>query len=132
MRRFVWFAVFASGMAAPASLAAQEWKAIGTTTKDTTQVFVKSATVKRGGDTVSAQLLLRFPSPQTPDRLRAMTKTLVFNCKTEKMLVRETVTYTDFDRKRIVARNVSKIPGWGAVFSPAYVMAYANLCSTSK
>jgi hypothetical protein len=132
MRRFVRCALLASGLVVPVALRAQEWKPIGTTTRDTTQVFVKSATVKRGGDTVSAQLLMRFPSPQTKDRLRAMTKSLVFNCKTEQMLVRETVTYTDFDRKRGMNRTVSKIPGWGAVFSPAYVMAYANLCSTSK
>src|ERR1700754_2295768 len=91
MRRFVRFALLAIVLGAPPALAAQQWKPIGKTTRDGSEMFVRVSSVKRGGDTVTALILTRFASatwnPVTKDSLRALTTLVTFNCKLEKVVV---------------------------------------------
>jgi hypothetical protein len=131
MRRF---ALLAAMVAAPASVSAQQWKPIGKTTRDGSEMFVRESSVTRGGDTVAALILTRFASPAfdpvQKDTLRALTTQVVFDCRKEKVKVTESVYYANFDRNRVSRRSKPKIPAWQAVFGAAYPIAYANLCKT--
>ena len=115
---------------------AQQWKPIGRTTRDGSAMFVRPSSIKRGGDTVTALILTRFASttwnPVTKDSLRALTTLVTFDCKAEKVIVRESVYYVDFDRNRVSERRKPKIPAYQAVFGAAYPIAYANLCAKPK
>lgn len=136
MRRFVRFVVLAIALGAPVTAAAQQWKPIGKTTRDGSEMFVKTSSIKRGGDTVTALILTRFASPTwnpvKKDSLKALTTLVTFNCKLEKVVVKESVYYIDFDRNRVSERRKPKIPGYGAVFGAAFPIAYANLCAKPK
>ena len=136
MRRFVRFALIAIALAAPATLAAQQWKPIGKTTRDGSEMFVRTSSIKRGGDTVTALILTRFATPTwnpvKKDSLKALTTLVTFDCKLEKVVVKESVYYIDFDKNRISERRKPKVPGYQAVFGAAYPIAYANLCAKPK
>lgn len=136
MRRFVRFVVLAIGLGSPATAAAQQWKSIGRTTRDGSEMFVKPSSIKRGGDTVTALILTRFATttwnPVKKDSLRALTTLVTFNCRLEKVVVKESVYYIDFDRNRVSERRTPKVPGYQAVFGAAYPIAYANLCAKPK
>jgi hypothetical protein len=136
MRRFAQFVVLAAALVAPMAAQAQAWKPIGKTTRDGSEMFVRQTSIKRGGDTVTALILTRFASPTwdptRKDTLRALTTLVTFNCKLEKVLVRESVYYVNFDRNRVSSRSKPKVPGYGAVFGAAYPIAYAHLCPRPK
>lgn len=136
MRRFVRFAVLAIALGVPATLAAQQWKPIGKTTRDGSAMFVRASSIKRGGDSVTALILTRFAAttfnPVTKDSLRAMTTLVTFDCKAERVVVKETVYFVNFDRNRVSERRKPKVPGYQAVFGAAYPIAYANLCAKPK
>lgn len=136
MRRFARFVVLAIGLGVPAAAAAQQWKPIGKTTRDGSEMFVKTGSVTRAGDTVTALILTRFASatwdPVKKDSLRALTTLVTFNCKIEKVVVKESIYYVDFDRNRVSQRRKPKVPGYQAVFGAAYPIAYANLCAKAK
>lgn len=136
MRRFVRFATLAIALHAPATLMAQQWKPIGKTARDGSEMFVRPSSIKRGGDTVTALILTRFASttwnPVTKDSLRAMSTLVTFDCRKEKVVVKETVYYVNFDRNLVSERRKPKVPGYQAVFGAAYPIAYANLCAKPK
>jgi hypothetical protein len=136
MRRFALFVVLAIALATPRVSGAQQWKPIGKTSRDGSAMFVKTTSVKRGGDTVTALILTRFASatfdPVRKDSLRALTTFATFNCKTEKVIVRESVYYVDFDRNRVAERRKPKQPAYQAVFGAAFPIAHAYLCATPK
>ena len=85
---------------------------------------------------MTALILTRFASPTwdavKKDSLRALTTLVTFNCKLEKVVVKESVYYVDFGKNRISSRRKPKIPGYQAVFGAAYPLAYANLCAKPK
>ncbi|HET9425632.1 MAG TPA: surface-adhesin E family protein [Gemmatimonadaceae bacterium] len=136
MRRFVRFVVLAIALGLPATAAAQQWKPIGRTTRDGSEMFVKASSIRRGGDTVTALILTRFATPTwnpvTKDSLRALTTLVTFDCGREKVVVKESVYYVDFDRNRVSERRKPKVPGYQAVFGAAYPIAYASLCAKPK
>jgi hypothetical protein len=136
MRRSALFVVLGIALAAPPALAAQDWKPIGKTTRDGSEMFVRSSTIRRGGDTVRAMILTRFASPSWDpigkDTLRALATMATFNCKTEKVMVTESIYYVNFDRNRVARRNKPKTPGYQVVFGAAYPIAFAHLCAKSK
>lgn len=132
MRRLALLALVAI-LARPDSAAAQQWKPIGKTVRDGTTLLVKATSIKRGGDTVTALVLARFAKaawdPTRKDSLRALTTLVTFNCKLDKVVVKETVYFIDFDRNRISERRVPKKPGYGVVMSASFEMARDFLCA---
>jgi hypothetical protein len=136
MRRCVPIVVLAVGLTASSPAAAQLWSPIGKNTRDGSAMFVRTASIKRGGDTVTALILTRFASPTwdpvRKDSLRALTTLATFNCKAERVVVKESVYYVDFDRKRVAERRVPKRPGYQAVFGAAFPIAHAYLCAKPK
>lgn len=125
-----------AGLSVAESASAQQWKPIGKTTRDGSEMFVRQSSIKRGGDTVTALILTRFASPAfdpvQKDTLRALTTLVTFNCKTQRVIVRESVYYVNFDRNRVSRRSKPKIPAYQAVFGAAYPVAYAQLCPKGK
>ena len=136
MRRFVPIVVLAISLAAPAVAAAQQWKPIGRTTRDGSEMFVRTSSIRRGGDTVTALILTRFAAPTwdpvRKDSLRALTTLATFNCRTEKVAVKESVYYINIDRNRVAERRKPKLPGYQAVFGAAFPIAHAYLCAKPK
>jgi hypothetical protein len=136
MRRFARIVVLAAGFGSSTAAGAQQWKPIGKTTRDGSAMFVRPSSIKRGGDTVTALILTRFAAatfnPVTRDSLRALTTLATFNCRTEQVIVKESVYYIDFDRNRVSERRKAKIPAYQAVFGAAFPIAYANLCAKPK
>lgn len=123
-------------VAAPAVAAAQQWKPIGKTTRDGSEMFVRESSIKRIGDSVTALILTRFAQPAfdpvRKDTLRALTTLVTFDCKAEKVKVTESVYYVNFDRNRVSRRSKPKIPAYQAVFGAAYPIVYAKLCQKAK
>ena len=118
----------------PAVGEAQQWTPIGKTSRDSSALFVRQSSVKRGGDTVTALILTRLASPTydpaRKDTIRAMTILATFNCKLDKVAVKETIYYGNFDRNRIITRSKPKTPGYGAVFGAAFPIVAKYLCSS--
>src|SRR3954462_13966397 len=112
----------------PIAASAQQWKSLGKTKRDSTEVFVRS--IKRGGDTVTATVLARFATPAIDgkDTLRAQTTVATFNCKVEKVAVKETTYYVNFDKKRVAEHRGVKKPGYGPVLGAVFDAAYKYLC----
>lgn len=120
-------AIVAVSEAAPA----QAWKPIGRTKRDNIDLFVQTASVKRGGDTVTAMVLSRFApmwDPGRKDTIRAITTLVTFNCKLDKVAVKETVYYVDFDKKKVKERRKPGKPGYGGIASAAFEMVRDHLC----
>jgi hypothetical protein len=114
------------------SAARAQWKSIGKTSRDGSEMFVRQSSIKRGGDTVSALILTRFAQPTYDavhkDTLRALTTMTTFDCRREKVKVTESVYYVNFDKSKISTRSKPKVPGYQAVFGAAYPIAFASLC----
>jgi hypothetical protein len=136
MRRFFLLTVLAV-LALPADAPAQQpWKPLGKTEREGTALFVRTSSIKRGGDTVTALILTRLAVPQyVPERkdsVRAITLVATFNCKLNKVAIKESIKYFNFDQKRVAARSVPKIPGYGAVFGAAMPIVRDSLCLARK
>jgi hypothetical protein len=118
----------------PAVAGAQQWTPIGRTAKDSSALFVRAGSVKRGGDTVTALILTRLASPtydaSRKDSIRAMTILATFNCKLDRVAVKETIYYASLERNRVVSRSKPKVPGYGAVFGAAFPIVSKYLCSS--
>ena len=120
---------------APSVALAQPWKQVGKT-RDSTAIFFKPSSVKRGGDTVSVQVLARY-APENflregRDTIRAVMMAATFDCASEKVKVTETIRYSNFDRGRIVSRSKPKIAGYGAVFGGTMPQVYPHVCPKRK
>jgi hypothetical protein len=130
MRRLALCSLLAiAGFSAAAE--AQVWKPIGRTKRDSVDVFIQTRSVKRAGDTVTALALTRFRpqwDPGRKDTIRAITTLVTFNCRLDKVVVKETIWYVDFDKKRIADRRKLARPGYGAVASAAFELVRDDLC----
>lgn len=122
-------------LSAPAVVRAQQWTPIAKT-RDSTAIFVKTSSVKRGGDTVAVLILARYTPanfiPSGKDTVRAMTTQVTFDCTKEKVKVNESVMFSNFDRNRIVNRRKPRTPGYGAVFGASMPQVYAHVCPKKK
>ena len=132
MRRLVLFVVLAI-VALPVAAPAQQWKPIGKTQRDRSAIFVQPKSIRRGGDTVTALVLTRFAAaawdPVRKDSLRALTTLVTFNCRLDKVVVKESVYFINFDRNRVAERRVPKQPGYGAVFGAVFSIVRDSLCA---
>ena len=131
MRRFVLpFLIIA-----PAVASAQQWTPVGKT-REGTEIFVKSSSIKRAGDTVSVLILARYARanfiPEGRDTVRAVTISASFDCAKEKVKTTETVRFSNFDRGRVVSRSKPKTPGFQAVFGGSMPQVYAHVCQQKK
>ena len=121
-------------LALPAVAAAQ-WKPIGKT-REGSVMYVQLKSVKRGGDTVTARVLTRYAAPVwdtgRKDSLRAVTTLATVNCRLNKVIIRESVYYVDFDRNRVSERRVPKAPGYQAIFGAAYPTIRDSLCAPPR
>ena len=119
---------------APAVASAQ-WTSVGKT-REGTEIFVKPASIKRGGDTVAVDILARYiPANYIVsgrDTVRAVTTHAIFDCAKEKVKVMETATYSNFDRSKVVNRRKPKVPGYQAVFGGSMPQVYAHVCPKKK
>jgi hypothetical protein len=121
-------------LALPAVASAQ-WTSVGKT-REGTEIFVKSSSIKRAGDTVNVSILARYvPAnfiPEGRDTVRAVMMAATFDCAKEKVKTTETVKFSNFDRNRIVSRSKPKIPGFQAVFGGSMPQVYAHVCPKKK
>src|ERR1043165_3664121 len=110
MRRFTLLLL----IAVPAAASAQ-WTTIGKT-REGTEIFVKSASIKRGGDTVVVDILARYlPANYIVtgrDTVRAMMTHAVFDCSKEKVKVLESGTWSNFDKNKVINRRKPQVPGY--------------------
>ena len=117
------------------SAASAQWTPIGKT-REGTEIFVKPASIKRGGDTVMVQILARYiPANYIVtgrDTVRAVTTNAIFDCSKEKVKVMESATFSNFDRNRVVNRRKPQVPGYQAVFGGSMPQVYAHVCPKKK
>jgi hypothetical protein len=132
MRLLVLFAAMA---AAPMVASAQQWTSVGKT-REGTEIFVKPSTMKRGGDTVTVDILARYAAanyiPSGKDTIRAVTTHAVFDCAKEKVKVLESATYSNFDKAKVVNRRKPQTPGYQAVFGGSMPQVHAFVCPKKK
>jgi hypothetical protein len=132
MRLLVMVAAMA---AAPVVASAQAWTPVGKT-REGTEIFVKPSTMKRGGDTVTVDILARYAAANYiatgKDTVRAVTTHATFDCAKEKVKVLESATYSHFDRNRVVNRRKPQTPGYQAVFGGSMPQVYAFVCPKKK
>jgi hypothetical protein len=135
MRRLLLLSLLAI-VALPAAASAQQWTPIGKTKRDGSALFVQARSIKRGGDTVTALILTRFASPAydplRKDSLRALTTLATFNCKLDKVAVKQNTFFSNFDRNKVSERRTVKKPGYGPVFGAAFELARDHLCPAVK
>jgi hypothetical protein len=128
-------ALIAAMAAAPGVLSAQQWTAVGKT-REGTEIFVSPKSIKRGGDTVTVQILARYVPAnfyrEGSDTVRAVTTVATFDCAKEKVKVTETAFFANFDRNRVVKRSKPKVPGYQAVFGGSMPQVYAYVCPRKK
>lgn len=119
----------------PVAASAQQWTPVGKT-REGTEIFVKPASIKRGGDTVIVQILARYQPanfyPQNGDTVRAVTTVATFDCAKEKVKVTETAFFANFDRNRVINRRKPQVPGYQAVFGGSMPQVYAHVCPKKK
>jgi hypothetical protein len=120
----------------PAVAEAQQWTPIGKTLKDSSALFVRKSSIKRAGDSVTALVLTRIASPSYDpvrrDTIRAITILATFKCREEKVVVKETIYYANFDKGRVLDRRKPKIPGYQPVFGAAFPIVERYLCAPPK
>lgn len=117
---------------APAALEAQQWKSIGTVASSGSEIFVRLSSVARAGDSVTALVLVRYREAQyvaaAKDSMRAVTTLVTMKCPVSRMVVKETIFYSDFDRGRVVRRSKPKVPGYQTVMGPTMPRVRDYLC----
>jgi hypothetical protein len=132
MRLLVMVAAMA---AAPAVASAQQWTPTGKT-REGTEIFVKPSTMKRGGDTVTVDILARYATANYiadgKDTVRAVTTHATFDCAKEKVKVLQSATYSNFEKNRVVNRRKPQTPGYQAVFGGSMPQVYAYVCPKKK
>jgi hypothetical protein len=120
----------------PAVAEAQQWTPIGKTLKDSSALFVRKSSIRRAGDSVTALVLTRIATPTYDaahrDSIRAMTMLTTFKCKEDKVVVKETIYYANFDKGRVLDRRKPKIPGYQPVFGAAFPIVERYLCAPPK
>ena len=130
MRRLALLLLFAF----PA-IAEAQWTPVGKT-REGTEIFVKTASIKRGGDTVRTDILVRYIPANFivtgRDTVRAMTTVAIFDCSKEKVKVMESATFSNFDRNRVINRRKPQVPGYQAVFGGSMPQVYAHVCPKKK
>ena len=119
----------------PAAAGAQAWQSVGKT-REGTEIFVKPASIRRGGDTVSVEILARYIPANFivtgRDTVRAVTTTAIFDCAKEKVKVMESATFSNFDKSKVVSRRKPQVPGYQAVFGGSMPQVYAHVCPRKK
>jgi hypothetical protein len=117
------------------SMASAQWTSVGKT-RESTEIFVRPASIKRGGDTVIVDILARYiPANYIVsgrDTVRAVTTHAIFDCSKEKVKVMESATYSNFDRNKVVNRRKPQTPGYQAVFGGSMPQVYAHVCPKKK
>ena len=120
----------------PIAASAQQWKSLGKTARDSTEVLVQTRSIKRGGDTVTVSILSRYATPSYDpigkDTLRAQVSVATFNCRLEKVALKENTYYVNFEKKRVAEHRVVKKPGYGPILGAAFDLAYKHLCPAVK
>ena len=113
------------------SMASAQWTSVGKT-REGTEIFIKPASIKRGGDTVIVDILARYVPANFivsgRHTVPAVTTHAIFDCSKEKVKVMESATYSNFDRSRVVSRRKPKVPGYQAVFGGSMPQVYAHVC----
>lgn len=117
------------------SMASAQWTPVGKT-REGTEIFVKSASIKRGGDTVIVDILARYMPANYivsgRDTTRAVTTHSIFDCSKEKVKVMETATFSNFDKNKVISRRKPKVPGYQAVFGGSMPQVYEHVCPKKK
>ena len=119
-------------IASATAVEAQAWKEIGKIATGA-MVSVNPKSVKRLKDNlVTASVRVVFAEPMnTPAGMRASTSmTATFDCAKKTFAVKEVVNYSDPKSKKVLDRQVNKMPGYGVALDGSFAALAMNyLCS---